>query len=109
MVTIPERDWKRIRDLKDELLNVACEQIFQRVEKLSADRAGQQHKTYLDLYKLIQKEDDKIAKMFNDLKRSNAFFKIAALRHYAVLTDAQMELFSEETQAVVKDLCQFGR
>ncbi|MDR7119601.1 hypothetical protein [Rheinheimera soli] len=109
MKSIPERDWKRIRDLKDELLNVACEQIFQRVEKLSADRAGQQHQSYLQLYKLIEKEDEKIAKMFNDLKRSNAFFKIAALKHYGVLTDAQMALFSEETQAVVKDLCQFGR
>ncbi|MBU1618499.1 MAG: hypothetical protein KJ556_06405 [Gammaproteobacteria bacterium] len=109
MITIPERDWKIIRDLKQELLNVACEQIFQRVEKLSANRAGQQHKSYLELYKLIEKEDEKIAKMFNDLKRSNAFFKIAALRHYAVLTDAQMELFSEETRAIVEDLCQFRR
>lgn len=109
MVTIPERDWKRIRDLKDELLNVACEQIFQRIEKVSAGRAGQQHKTYLELYKLIEKEDEKIAKMFDDLKRSNAFFKIAALRHYGVLTNAQMELFTEQTQAIVKDLCQFGR
>jgi hypothetical protein len=33
--------------------------------------------------------------MFDDLKRSNAFFKIAALRQYDVLTDAQMGLFSE--------------
>lgn len=109
MITIPERGWKRSRDLKDELLNVAREQIFQRIEKLSADRAGQQHKTYLELYKLIQKEDDKIAKMFDDLKRGNAFFKITAFRLYGVLTDAQMELFSEETQAVVKDLCQLRR
>ena len=72
-------------------------------------RAEQQHQTYLKLYKLIEKEDEKIAKMFNDLKRSNAFFKIAALRLNGVLTDAQMELFTEQTQAIVKDLCQFGR
>lgn len=109
MKSIPERDWKRIRDLKDELLNVACEQIFQGIEKLSAGRAGQQHQSYLQLYKFIEKEDEKIAKMFNDLKRSNAFFKIAALKHYGVLTDAQMALFSEETRAIVEDLCQFGR
>lgn len=109
MITIPELDWKIIRDLKPELLNLACEQIFHHIEKLSAGRAGQQHQTYLELYTFIQREDDKIAKMFDDLKRSNAFFKIAALRQYAVLTDAQMELFSEQTQTVVKDLCQFRR
>lgn len=109
MKSIPERDWKRIRDLKDELLNVACEQIFQRVEKLSADRAGQQHKSYLELYNLIKKEDKAIADMFDGLSRNSAFFKIAALKHNGVLSDAQMELFTEETQSVVKDLCQFGR
>lgn len=109
MKSIPERDWKKIRDLKGELLNVACEQIFQRVEKLSAGRAGQHHKTYLELYKLIEKEDNAIAEMFDGLSRNSAFFKIAALKHNGVLTDEQMGLFSEETQAVVEDLCQFRR
>lgn len=109
MKSIPERDWKRIRDLKDELLNVACEQIFQRIEKLSADRAGQQHKSYLELYNLIKKEDDAIAEMFDGLSRNSALFKIAALKHYGVLTDAQFELFSEETRAIVEELCQFRR
>ena len=70
MITIPERDWKIIRDLKQELLNVACEQIFQHIEKLSADRSGLQHKTYLELYKLIQKEDDKIAQRGQVLPRA---------------------------------------
>lgn len=109
MITIFERDWKIIRDLKQELLNVACEQIFQRVEKLSANRAGQQHKSYLELYTLIEKEDKAIAEMFDGLSRNSALFKIAALKHNGVLTDAQMELFSEETRAIVEDLCQFGR
>ncbi|WP_127022213.1 hypothetical protein [Rheinheimera mangrovi] len=107
MKSIPERDWKRIRDLKDELLNVACEQIFQRVEKLSAERTGPQHKSYLELYTLIKQEDMAIADMFDGLSRNSAYFKIAALKHNGVLTDKQMELFSEETQAVVNDLCQF--
>jgi hypothetical protein len=109
MVTIPERDWKRIRDLKDELLNVACEQIFQRIEKLSADRAGPQHKSYLELYNLIKKEDKAIADMFDGLSRNSAYFKIAARKRNGVLIDEQMALFSEETQAIVQDFCQFRR
>lgn len=109
MKYMPERDWKRIRDLKDELLNVACEQIFQSIEKLSADRAGQQHKSYLELYNLIKKEDKAIADMFDGLSRNNAFFKIAAIKHNGVLTEEQMELFSEETRSIVEDLCQFRR
>lgn len=107
--SIPERDWKRIRDLKDELLNVACEHIFQRVEKLSADRTRQQHKSYLELYSLIKNEDKAIADMFDGLSRNSAVFKIAALKHHGVLTDEQMALFSADTQAAVNDLCLFGR
>ncbi|CAM5195052.1 hypothetical protein [Alishewanella longhuensis] len=47
--------------------------------------------------------------MFNDLKRSNAVFKIAALKHYGVLTDEQLAQFSQETQEQVARLCEYRR
>ncbi|EHR39363.1 hypothetical protein AJE_17205 [Alishewanella jeotgali KCTC 22429] len=63
----------------------------------------------MELWKLINKEDEAIAEMFNDLKRSNAVFKIAALKHYGVLTDEQMAQFSQETQEQVARLCEYRR
>lgn len=109
MSSVPEKDWKRLNRLKESLLNSACEAIFQRIEQISSTRKGREHATYLELWKLINKEDDVIAEMFNDLKRSNAVLKIAALKHHGVLTDEQVALFSQETQDEVARLCEFRR
>ncbi|MEI8592744.1 hypothetical protein [Photobacterium sp. Hal280] len=104
MSSVPENDWKVLSGLKANLLNSVCETIFQRIDQVSSDRKGREHESYLELWKLMSKEDDAIAEMFNDLKRSNALFKIAALKHYGVLTDEQLTLFSPETQDEVARL-----
>lgn len=107
MTSVPEKDWKRLSSLKDSLLNSACETIFRHLEQISSTRQGQEHAAYLELREELKKQDDAIAEMFNDLKRSNAVFKIAALKHYGVLTDQQLALFSEETQQQVACLCEY--
>ena len=80
MSNIPESDWKKLRKIKDSLLNEACENIFTKVEKLIHNRSGNEHAIYLKLWKLIDVENNKIASMFDDLKRSNAFVKIANIK-----------------------------
>ncbi|GGW73812.1 hypothetical protein [Alishewanella tabrizica] len=109
MSSVPEKDWKRLSGLKEVLLNSACETIFRRIEQISSTRKDREHETYLELWKLINKEDEAIAEMFNDLKRSNAVFKIAALKHYGVLTDEQLAQYSQETQEQVARLCEYRR
>ncbi|MDP5136192.1 hypothetical protein ORJ04_09545 [Rheinheimera baltica] len=94
MSSVTEKDWKVIIGLKASLLSSACEAIFQRIEQISSTRKGREHESYLALWKLINKEDDVIAEMFNDLKRSNAVLKVAALKRHGVLTDDQLALFS---------------
>lgn len=109
MSSVPEKDWKRLSGLKENLLKSACETIFRRIEQISSARKGREHEAYLELWKEIKKEDDAIAEMFNDLKRSNAVFKMAALKHYGVLTDEQLAQFSQETQQQVAHLCEYRR
>lgn len=109
MSSVPEKDWKRLISLKEKLLNYACENLFRRIEQISSSRKNREHGAYLELWHEIRKEDDAIAEMFNDLKRSNAVFKIAALRHYGVLSDEQLAQFSQETQEQVARLCEYRR
>ncbi|MGL4577476.1 MAG: hypothetical protein ACRCVP_00955 [Shewanella xiamenensis] len=109
MSSVPEKDWKRLSSLKQSLLNSACETIFERIEQISSTRRGREHEAYLALWKVINKEDNAIAEMFDDLKRSNAVVKIAALKHHGVLTDEQLALFSQETQDEVAHLCSYRR
>lgn len=109
MSSVSEKDWKRLVSLKENLLNYACENLFRRIEQISSFRKNREHGAYLELWNEIRKEDDAIAEMFNDLKRSNAVFKIAALRHYGVLSDEQLAQFSQETQEQVARLCEYRR
>ena len=78
MRTIPETDWKKLRSLKTRALNDACARILDAVAQLVQKRDGRDHEAYLALWELIQKQNDLIAVMFDDFKRSTAFYKLAA-------------------------------
>ena len=99
---VPEKDWKVLRAMKDELLNLACERIIEKIQAVIDAREGKNHAAYLQLWKLLPAEDKKIAIMFDGLKRSNALQKLAAWKRYGLLTDDKLELFSEETREIIR-------
>jgi len=101
MSSVPEKDWKLFRKLQEELTAKACELVFNKVENITNDRVGKEHQSYLDLYSLIESEDAKIAEMFNNPTRNSVLLKIAYLKKYGVLSNEQLQLFSEETQEFV--------
>ena len=109
MNNFPERDWKQLRKIKDEILASACEKIFKKIESISEKRTGCEYNAYLDLWKVIQKEDNKIAEMFNDLKRSNALTNLISCRQYGFLSDENLDKFSQETQSLIKKLIEVQR
>jgi hypothetical protein len=98
MSSVPEKDWKLFRKLQSDLTAKACELIFFQVDELSKNRAGTEHKSYLDLYGLIQDEDAKIAEMFNNPTRNNVLLKLVAIKSFGVFTAEQFQMFSQETQ-----------
>ena len=104
MSSVPEKDWKLFRKLQVELTAKACELVFRRVDNVANDRIGKEHQSYLDLYRLIEAEDAKIAEMFNNPTRNNVSLKIVALKNHGVLSDEQLQLFSEETQKFVSHI-----
>ena len=73
--------------MKADTLSLACDRIFKKVEKVSNTRNGKEHKAFLDLWKLIKKEDYEISLMFDDMKRSNAFHKLTAWKRNAVISE----------------------
>ena len=82
--------------------------VFKQVDNISKDRVGKEHKSYLDLYRLIEAEDAKIAEMFNNPTRNNVLLKIVALKNHGVLSNEQLQLFSEETQEFVSRMLSLG-
>jgi hypothetical protein len=101
MSSVPEKDWKLFRKLQIELTAKACEMVFKKVDNIANERVGKEHQSYLDLYRLIEVEDAKIAEMFNNPTRNNVLLKIVTLKKHCILSDEQLQLFSEETQEFV--------
>jgi hypothetical protein len=106
---IPERDWKKLRALKDAALNIACERIFQNITKLIESRGAESHKYYLKLWKVLQEEDKEISLMFDDLKRSTAIFKLAMWKKNGILSGKVFEELTEETQKRIESICNIER
>ncbi len=101
MRQFPERDWKILRELKDGLLQQYCNEILDKLEPVVKNRGDDSHKAYLRLWKVMKREDKELSALFDDLKRSTAFFKIAEWRRSGLLTDDEFDRFSDETRQVV--------
>lgn len=106
---IAEKDWKKLRALKDEALNIACERIFYKIDNIIEARGAQSYKYYLKLWKVMKKEDKEISLMFDDLKRSTAIFKLAMWKKNGILSDDDFEELTEETQNRIDAICNLDR
>ena len=95
---IPEKDWKKLRSLKDSAINIACERIFEKIKKLTKSRGTENHKYYLKLWKLMEAEDKEISLMFDDLKRSTAIFKLAMWKKNGILSNESFNELSKNIQ-----------
>ena len=106
---IAEKDWKKLRTLKDAALNIACERTFQKITKLIESRGAENHKYYLKLWKVLQEEDKEISLLFDDLKRSTAVFKLAMWKRNGLLSAEDFEELTEETQKRIESICNIER
>jgi hypothetical protein len=106
MRAIPETDWKKLRALKTRALNDACARILDAVTPIVQKREGREHEAYLALWELLQKQDQLIASMFDDFKRSTAFDKLAAWQRHGLVSESDVAMFTEETQATVQAMNQ---
>jgi hypothetical protein len=109
MDRIPESDWKKLRALKDNFLNVACERILEKAHGVISDRSKGSHAAYLALWQLLKTEDGEIALMFDEFKRSTAILKLVVWKRNSLISDAALAEFSEETQEAVRALTSIQR
>lgn len=96
----PEEDWKRIRSLKDRALEKACSRVLGEVSEIAKSRDPDSHTVYLHLWKILQHEDHDIELMLNDLKRSTALFQLASWYKNGVISENDLQGFTEETRNI---------
>jgi hypothetical protein len=99
----PESDWKILRRLKPIALDRFCERVLTKIGE-TAVGSGSAHERYLAIFSLIMDRDKELANCFNGMSRSNAMFLLIAMRSHDLITDEEMTEFSEDTQAVIREL-----
>jgi hypothetical protein len=101
MREIKESDWKIFRQLHKVALERFCERILSEIERVNADSAKTAHQKYLEIYDLTRRRDKEVAELFNDLRRSTAFFQIAAMEGRDLFTKEEFLRFSQETRNLI--------
>jgi vacuolar-type H+-ATPase subunit I/STV1 len=105
MSGIKEKDWRTIRALKNEKLNAVCADILNEINQEISNKEEQNHKAYLKVWEIVNTRDKDVADMFNDLRRSNAIYKLALWYKNGYLTEKELNEFSEETRSTINALC----
>jgi hypothetical protein len=106
---IPESDWKAFRNLREVALERFCERILADIGRIASNSATSYHGRYLEIFRLIDRRDDEIARAFNAPRRSSAILQIAAIYSHGLLTQDELRCFTPETRETVESLSKPGR
>ena len=96
---IPEADWKVFSSLHPIWIDRFCKRVNGELLRLLSDDSRDAYEQYLAAYKLMHKRDKELGNAFNDFRRSTAVIQLAIIRKLGVITDDELERFSESTRA----------
>lgn len=95
-VDIQERDWKVLRELNQVALDRFCAQVLDECTRIIQDETRGAHDRYLRVYAILHERDEKLARTFNGLSRSKAFYSLMSIRHLGLITDEEFGRFTPE-------------
>jgi hypothetical protein len=98
---IKESDWKLLRQLEPLALDRFCQRVLAEVKQVTSRSTESHHQRFLDVFRLIINRNKELAAAFDDLRRSNAILKLAAIKSHDLLTDEEFSRFSMETREAV--------
>ena len=101
-VTIDESDWKLLRQLHKVALERFSKRILEELEEIRTNFSMGYHERYLEIYALIDRRNEDMARAFDDPRRSRAFDHIAALCALGLLTKEEFSGFTEHSQEIMK-------
>jgi hypothetical protein len=108
MLEIRESDWKVLRRVHPLALERFCERVLAEVARISREDAKSYHARYLEIFELIQQDNQKLAHMFDNPRRSQAFMMLAQIRSQGLLTEDEFSSLSEQTRGAIQMLLGAG-
>ena len=107
-VSIPESDWKKFGPLSNKALDRLCESILSEAVYIATDEAESMHDRYIALYKMLRKNDKEMANIFDGYSRSKATMQLAQMAAKGLISQEEIEQFSEEMQTFVQSFLDIG-
>jgi len=102
MGTIPERDWKFLRSIQEELLATLCGRINRKSAEILRDARRSETEKYRELYQHVRDSDRIVADCFDDWRRSNLWLKLGQLCKHELLTPDHLTRLSEDTISLLR-------
>jgi hypothetical protein len=99
---IKEADWKVLRRLHPLALERFCERVLAEIESVKHDDARSFHQRYLDIFEIVERRDREMARIFDNLKRSNALPMLAQMRSQGLLMEDEYFSLSPETRGAIE-------
>jgi hypothetical protein len=99
---IAEADWKVLRRIHPLALERYCEDVLAEIERATHNSAQSTHQRYLDIFKIIERRDREMSRIFNDRKRSNALTMLAGMRAAGLLSEDEFSSLSPETRSAIE-------
>jgi hypothetical protein len=105
---IPESDWRLFKRVHSELLERYCARVLDELAASLKARDVTAHDRYIRAYKLLKNRDEDMARAFDDFRRSTAVMQLAIMRSMGLLTEEDLNVFSEQTQVQVRGITSIG-
>jgi hypothetical protein len=101
---IKESDWKIFRKFHDLALERYCQRVLAEVRLTVDNDAHNYHERYLNLWELMRSRDKTAQIAFDDPRRSQMIIQLANIVAEALLTEAELNEFSEETRERIEGI-----
>src|SRR5512139_251847 len=102
----PESDWKTFSELRLVALERLCKRVLDEVPRFPLDTERSYHQRYLGLFRWLGERNDELAKVFDDPRRSQMLWQLAAIYAYGLLKPDEFARFTPHTRERIQVLAQ---
>jgi len=93
----PESDWKTFRELRQVALERFCKRVLDEVPRFPLDTERSYHERYLELFRWLGERNDELAQAFDDPRRSQMLWQLAAIYAHGLLKPDEFARFTPQT------------
>jgi hypothetical protein len=105
----PESDWKTFRELRQVALERFCKRVLDEVPRFPADTERSYHERYLELFRWLGERNDELAQAFDDPRRSQMLWQLAAIYACGLLEPDEFARFTPQTRERIQFLAKEAR